>query len=429
MDFKKNRKKNNSIQIAEQDIYNFVNAVQKEQISDKQIIEFITRLGENASNNQVYWLAKYMANSGDVLALSDKLGYCVDKHSAGSVSDGMSIILMSVLASLGVSFVKVVSNIYGMHGNLLEKLSKFRGFNCMLDENLMLQKASWCGVGLYQDNGNIAPAASKIYTVCKENDVLIEPIVSASILATKIATGANMTIVDVKSGEGAINGIKNPTALANRLVEVGKMANLQVVAVITDFNWPISASVGVGLELLEIKEALSDAKEYKGSNLLKLAKEMAICVLMSSKIATSRSQASEMFDNAIESGDAYKKFCEIIEVYGGEVHSIERTEKLMDTAVSYITSDFDGYVSDIKMDKLYNNINYVISHKGEYDANAGLVLMCAEGDRVKLGQKLAKVFYSHTNKRYFKVVKELYQAFEITKNKPSITNLFIKVVI
>lgn len=429
MDFKKLRKKNNNVQIGEQEIYDFVNAVQNDQISDKQIVEFVTRLGENASNNQVYWLAKYMAQSGDMLALSDKLGYCVDKHSAGSVSDGMSIILMSVLASLGVSFAKVVSNTYGMHGNLLEKLTKFRGFSCMLDESQMLQKALWCGVGLYQDNGNIAPVAGKIYTICKENDMLIEPVVSASILATKIATGASMTIVDVKSGEGAINGIADPTTLANRLVEVGKMADLQVVAVITDFNWPISASVGVGLELLEIKDTLSDAKEYKGSNLLKLAKEMTICVLMSSKMATSRSQASEMFDNVIEDGRAYKKFCEIIETYGGELHSIGRTQKLMDTAVSYITSDFDGYVTDIKLDKLYDNIGYVISHKGEYDADAGLVLMCAEGDRVKFGQKLAKVFYSHNNKRYFKVVKELYKAFEITKNKPPITNLFIKVVI
>lgn len=429
MDFKKNRKKNNSVQISEQDIYEFVSAVQNDQISDKQIIEFVARLSENATNNQVYWLAKYMARSGEMLALSDKLGYCVDKHSAGSVSDGMSIILMSVLASLGIGFVKVVSNTYGIHGNLLQKLTKFRGFNCSLSQEQMLQKASWCGVGLYQDNGNIAPVAGKVYTVCKENNMLAEPVVSASILATKIATGANITVVDVKSGEGAVNGIKNPTALANRLVEVGKMANIQVIAVITDFNWPISASVGVGLELLEIKDTLSDAKEYKGSNLLKLAKEMAICVLMSSKMATSRSQASEMFDNAVENGSAYKAFCEIIETYGGEVHSIERTQKLMDTAVSYITSDFDGYVSDIKLDKLYDNINYVISHKGEYDAHAGLVLMCAEGDRVKLGQKLAKVFYSHDNKRYFKVVKELYDAFEITKNKLPIANLFIKVVV
>lgn len=428
MDFKKIKDKK-IVDFSEQDIYDFVCAVQNNQISDKQILEFVARLSENATNNQVYWLAKYMARSGDMLCLSEELGYCVDKHSAGSVSDGMSIILMSVLASLGIRFVKVVSNTYGIHGNLLDKLSKFRGFNCALEKQQMVQKASYSGVGLYQDNGNIAPVAGKIYTICKEHNLLTEPVVSASILATKIATGANMTIVDVKSGEGAVHGVKNPMALANRLVEVGKMSGLQVVAVITDFNWPISASVGVGLELLEIKDTLSDAKEYKGSNLLKLAKEMATCVLMSSKVATSRSQAGEMFDNAIESGKAYDKFCEIIETYGGDVVSIGRTEKLMDTAVSYITSDFDGYVSDIKLDKLYDSINYVISHKGEYDFNAGLVLMCAEGDRVTFGQKLAKVFYSHINKRYFRVVKDLYKCFEITKSKLSTTNLFIKVVV
>lgn len=416
-----------SNQLSEDQIENIVEDIKNNRLSTKQILAFAKRLQTSCSDMEVYYLAKHMAQSGQMLNLSEAVGFCVDKHSAGNVSDGMSIILMSVLASLGIKFVKSVSDTYGVHGNLLQKLNRFRGFCCAIDKDELIQKSSYCGVGLIKDDGQIAPVASKIYTICKQHDMLSEPIVSASIMANKIATGANMVVVDVKSGEGSVGDFSN--VLAKRVVEVGKLAGIKTVAVITDFNWPISASVGVGLELLEIKDTLSSAKEYVGSNTLELAKEMTVCALMSCGMAKGRSEAVDLFNHAISSGKAYNKFCEIIETYGGEVYSIQRENKLIDTAVSFITADYDGYVGDIKLDKLYKNTSFIISNKGEFDQNAGLVLMCAEGNKVEKGQKLAKVFYSHDNNRYFKVAQDLFEAFEITKNKPNKTNLFIEVVI
>lgn len=430
MDFKKLLATKKKSELSESQIQEFVHSVKNSELTDKQIFEFVKLSNQvGCTNAEVYYMAKHMAFSGNMLNLSAELGFCVDKHSAGSVSDGMSLILMSVLASLGIKFVRVVSNTYGIHGNLLHKLSKFRGFSAYLTKAEMFQKANWCGVGLLQDQGNIAPVAAKMYKICKDNDLMVEPVVSASIMANKIATGASLLVVDVKSGEGSVVGTDKSLDLANRLVAVGNMANIKTVSVVTDFNWPILASVGVGLELQEIKDTLSNAKEYIGSNILKLAKEMVTCVLLSSGKATGRTQASEMFDSVILSGEAYNKFCEIIETYGGDVQSINRTEKLINTAVTYITADYNGYVGDILLDKLYKNTSFIISNKGEYDSDAGLVLMCAEGDRVVAGQKLAKVFYSHNNPRYFKVAQELYNSFKITKDKPAHTNLFIKVVV
>ena len=430
MDFKRLLASKKTTELTEDQIKDFVYSVKTDKLSDKQILEFVKLSDQvGCSNLEVYYMAKHMAMSGTMLNLGSQFDFCVDKHSAGNVSDGMSLILMSVLASLGIKFVRVISNAYGIHGNLLQKLSKFKGFNAYLTKEEMFQKANWCGVGILQDKGDIAPVASKLYKICKDNNLMVEPVVSASIMANKIATGANLLVVDVKSGEGSVVGTNHSVELANRLVAVGNMANIKTVSVVTDFNWPILASVGVGLELQEIKDTLSNAKEYIGSNILKLAKEMTTCVLLSSKKATGRSQASEMFDSAISSGKVYDKFCEIIETYGGDVHSINRTEKLIDTAVSYITADYDGFIGDILLDKLYKSVEFIISSKGEYDSDAGLVLMCAEGDKVVAGQKLAKVFYSHNNSRYFKVAQELYGSFKITKEKPAHTNLFIKVVV
>lgn len=429
MDFKKLLLAKKAGELSEAQIKNFVYAVKNGAVTDKQILEFVKLSNEvGCSDLEVYYMAKHMAKAGTMLNVNKTLGFCVDKHSAGSVSDGMSLVLMSVLASLNFKFVRVVSNTYGIHGSLLNKLSKFKGFNAILSTEEMLEKASQCSVGIIENQGDIAPVAAKMYNICKQNNLMVEPVVSASIMANKIATGASMLVVDVKSGEGSVVESQS-VALANRLVSVGNMANIKTVSVVTDFNWPILASVGVGLELQEIKDTLSNAKEYIGSNILKLAKEMTTCVLIASGAANGRAKAAEMFNEVIASGKVYHHFCNIIQTYGGDIQSVNRTEKLIDTAVSYISAPCDGYVGDIKLDLLYKNTNYIISRKGEYDADAGLVLMCAEGDKVFAGQKLAKVFYSHENNRYFKVVNNLKDAFKITKDKPNHTNLFIKVVV
>lgn len=405
-------------------------SIARGELSDRQILEFVKALnGYALSDTEVYLFAKSLASTGELLNISEDIGFCVDKHSVGMVSDGVTLILMSALASLDVKFVKSVSSIYDGYGSFLARLNSFKGFNCQISKNELIKRANKCFAGIYGSTNKIAPAADKIYKVCKQNDMLTEPIISASIMASKIATGASMAIVDIKSGEGEVSGEYNVEALANRLVNVGKLANIKVMSVITDLNWPISASVGLNLELQEIKDTLSQAKEYNGSNLLKLAKEMVVCVLISCGKAAGRSQASEMFDNAISSGKVYQKFCQIIDTYGGDITSVSRTQKLIDTAVTYITADYDGYISDIKLEQVYKNTEILIGEKENADLSAGLVLMCGEGDKVITGQKLAKVFYSHDNPRYFRVSADLFDSFKIAREKPAVNNLFYKVVI
>ena len=188
MDFKNLLAIKKSAQLTEDQIQQFVVAVKQDKLTDKQILEFVKLSNQvGCSDNEVYYMAKHMAQSGTMLNISEQC-FCVDKHSAGNVSDGMSLILMSVLASLGINFVRVVSNTYGTHGSLLNKLSKFKGFNALLTKQEMLNNLKSCGVGIFQDQGDIAPVAAKIYKICKEYNLMVEPVVSASIMANKIAT-------------------------------------------------------------------------------------------------------------------------------------------------------------------------------------------------------------------------------------------------
>ena len=398
--------------------------------NEKQIVEFVNLLNDKGcSDDEVYNLALAFADSGKRLNCAHYFDCSADKHSAGLVSDAISLILMSVLPCVGITFTKTINKSYGTFSSFAQKLGAISGFVVSKDLNKTLERAKESGAFLYEGDESLYPASTNIYEVCKNNKLLIEPIVASTILANKIATGASSFVADIKMGEGSVYNSNQSVELAERIVRVAKKANIKAVAVVTDLNWPISASVGTKLELQEVKDLLEGSKDYGGSSLLTLAKEMVVCLLLLNKKASTRSEAGEMFDEAISSGKAYTRFKNIVETYGGSLVETNRKELLMDTAVSYITAKQSGYMYDIKLAELYSTSQELIGGSKTFDASAGVVLMCKEGDKIVEGQKIAKVLYSHENKRYFELHDRLLDSFEIRQEKPVINNLFYKVIV
>lgn len=426
MDFKQFITMRNNNVWSETDFDYFVNGIISDEITDKNIIEFANEISKNdISDEEIVSLCRKLAASGKMLNLKASGQYFVDQHSAGNYTDGSVILLMGLLSALDIKFARVLSGKYSVNNNtLLNKLNTIKGFNAVNEYDIK-PRLEQCNVALIEDKEQVAPAAARIFNVCKKHNKLNEIIRVISVLSTKIATGANMLIVDVKNGEGSAEGINDCNLFAQKLVKLGNLAGLTTVAIISDNNWPTMASIGNYLEITEVLQTLSMAKDYIGSSLLKLSTEMAVCVLMSSKKAKTRSEATLMVKNIIENKQAYKHFINIIKCYGGDVSQFEEIS-LKDTAVSYIIADFGGYIGDIVMDNLYKSAEQLIG-SSNIDENAGIVLLCGEGDKVEMGQKLAKVYFSHNNKRFFKVSNQLFKCFDIVNVKPIINNLFYKV--
>ena len=423
-----NKKKNQELDY--DDCHELANILTFDKYNEKQVVEFVNLLQtQGCTDDEIYNLALAFADSGKRLNCSEQFAFCADKHSAGLVSDAITLILMSVLPCLDITFVKTINKNYGTFSSFAQKLNNINGFAFDKDVDSTIKKAKECGAFLLEGDNSLYPAATNFYEVCKNNNILVEPIVTSTILANKIATGASSFVADIKSGEGAVYSTEDSVKIAERIVRVAKMANISAVAVISDLNWPISASVGTKLELQEVKDLLEGGKDYNGSSLITLAKEIVVCLLLLNKKASTRSEAGEMFDNAISSGKAYNRFKSIIETYSGNIVEINRKELLMNTAVSYLVAKEDGYVYDIKLAKLYLTTQKLIGENKTFDTSAGLVLLCKEGEKVVAGQKLAKVLYSHENKRYFDLHDDLQQSFEIKKEKPVVNNLFYKVIV
>lgn len=69
-----------------------------------------------------------MAESGDILDLSDISDIIVDKHSSGGVGDKITLIVMPIIASLGVKVAKMSGRGLGITGGTIDKLESISGY-------------------------------------------------------------------------------------------------------------------------------------------------------------------------------------------------------------------------------------------------------------------------------------------------------------
>lgn len=101
--------------------------------------------------------------------------------------------------------------------------------------------------------------------------------ITASILAKKLAEGLDALVMDVKVGSGAFMPTYSLSAdLAQAIVGVANGAGCKTTALLTDMNQVLASSAGNGVEVREAVRFLTG--EYRNPRLLEVT--MALCVEM-----------------------------------------------------------------------------------------------------------------------------------------------------
>jgi len=402
---------------------------------NEELISFLEELNtENFTIDEAVHFSKIIASSGKTLDISSKIGECITKASIGEISDCVSLIGMSVLASLGVKVVKITSPSYGKFSNTISRLQVFDGFNANVNEDRFALIANSIGCAIYENDGEIATLDSKLIKIMSKFTVQSLPLIAVSLLSKKIALGASMVIYDVKCGEGGM--VKNRAdayKLARYLVDATNLAGMKSACVVTTLNQPITATVGSLVELREVVKTLSSGDAYFNSDLMNVSKELVEIALILTKRASGRVEAGEMFDDAILSGGALSKFREIVEAYGGNFDIINKDMSVVsNVAVSYVTADNDGYMADIDSNGLYNamvTMSKLGGARSKMDKNAGIVLLEREGTKLMAGAKLARITYSFDNKNFSDALKQVYSSIIVKNQKPKLERLLVKVFV
>lgn len=319
-------KKRDKQKLNKEEIEFFIKEYTNGSIADYQAAALIMAIYINGMDmEETVNLTLSMANSGDILDLSE-LGTVVDKHSTGGVGDKVTLILAPIIASLGIPVAKMSGRGLGYTGGTIDKLEAIPGYRTNISEEEFIQNVKKIGISIIGQTLNLAPADKKIYALRDAtNTTASVPLIASSIMSKKIAAGANKIVLDVTYGSGAFMKTKQEAKdLADTMVEIGKLAGRETVAVITPMEEPLGRNIGNSLEVIEAVEALKgnmaeDVKEVVlelGSNMIKLA----------GKGDNLEENKAKMLEN-ISNGLALEKLKELVSNQDGDVAFIENTSK------------------------------------------------------------------------------------------------------
>lgn len=413
-------KKRNGNALNDEEINFMIKGYTNGEIPDYQMSAMTMAIYFQGMNEQeTLTLTMAMANSGDMLDLSDIKGIKVDKHSTGGVGDKTSLALTPMVAALGIPVAKMSGRGLGHTGGTIDKLESFTGFSTAISEQQFKNNVNRIGIAIMGQTADLAPADKKLYalrdvTATVDNMSLI----ASSIMSKKLAAGADAIVLDVKTGSGAfMKKEADAFLLAKEMVRIGNGAGRKTTAVISDMDQPLGFAVG---NALEVKEAIDTLKGNGPEDFVELCLTLGSHMVVAAEKAESVEEARKMLVKVLEDGSALDKLAEFVDAQGGDRELVYHPEGLPKASlVEEIASPVDGYIEHIVCDEI--GICSLIlgggreTKESEIDLSVGLVLSKKVGDYVKKGETLATIHANDLEK--LRLAKERFiKAYTFSKN-------------
>jgi thymidine phosphorylase len=359
-----------------------VDAYTRGYVADEQMSAMTMAIFLNGmERDEIRALTAAMIASGERLDFSGLGKPTTDKHSTGGVGDKITLPLAPLVASFGVAVPQLSGRGLGHTGGTLDKLESIPGWRAKLGNDEFMAQLRDVGAVVCAAGAGLAPADGKLYSL-RDITGTVEaiPLIASSIMSKKLAEGTASLVLDVKHGSGAF--LQDPARsreLAEVMVQLGKDAGVQTVALLTNMHVPLGLAIGNANEVRESVEVLAGGGPDDVVELtVALAREMLALA----------GQPDADVEAALRDGRAMDSWRAMIQAQGGDADADLAVAPESET----VTADRDGVL--VRQEALPFGVAAWRLGAGRarkedpVDHGAGIDLHAKPGDRVAAGQPL-----------------------------------------
>lgn len=412
-------KKREGLELTDEEIRFWINGYVSGDVPDYQSSAMqMAIVFQGMTNREIATLTDVIEHSGTVLDLSHLKGVKVDKHSTGGVGDKTTLVLGPMVASCGATLAKISGRGLGHTGGTLDKLESIPGLTVAIEGERFTKQVNEIGCAVVGQTQFLVPADKKMYALRDVTGTVESiPLIAASVMSKKLASGTDTILLDVTVGEGAfMKTIESARTLAKIMVDIGNRLGRDTRAVLSNMSEPLGFAIG---NSLEVKEAIDALKGKGPKDLMELCYTAGAIMLVQAKCANDYRDAYEKLHRVIENGEAFNKFCLMVEAQGGDVSYIHHPEKFpLAKNIINIYSDTSGYIE--KLDAFTMGVASMKLGGGRetlidtIDMSAGIILNKKVGDHVEKGEVLCTIHTNKDEETYKPIIDDIKGAYAFT---------------
>lgn len=391
-------KKKKGMELTPEEISYVVDGYVSDEIPDYQVSAFLMAVYyKGMTKNELSVFTDRMAKSGDMVDLTSIHGIKVDKHSTGGVGDKTTLAVAPLVAACGGRVAKMSGRGLGFTGGTIDKLESIPGLQTTISEKRFFDIVNEIGLSVIGQSAEIAPADKKLYAL-RDVTATVDsiPLIAASIMSKKLASGSDKIVLDVTVGSGAfMKNTDDAIHLAERMVEIGESAGRETIAILTNMDVPLGEAVGNDIEVIEAIETL----QGKGpDDFEQICVEFAAQMLYLGEIAD-LDACRKMVKEAIHSGKAIDKLAAMVKAQGGDETYIYHPDKFEKAPYQKeLLMKNSAYIKAMDTEKC-GRASVVLgagreTKESRIDSKAGLRFYHKTGDYVRKGEVLATLYAS-----------------------------------
>ena len=424
-------KKRANLPLTDEEIRFVIDGYVNGEIPDYQVSALLMTIVFNGMNaRELGTLTLAMAQSGNMVDLSNIDGITVDKHSTGGVGDKTTLIIAPLVAACGGKVAKMSGRGLGHTGGTIDKMESIPNLKVSLEQDAFINQVNKIGLAVIGQSEGLAPADKKLYALRDVTGTVDSiPLIASSVMSKKLASGAQAILLDVKVGSGAfMKNIEDASELAKAMVDIGKENGRSVKAILTDMDRPLGHAIG---NALEIREVIDTLKGHGPEDLTHECIIMAAHMLVLSHMCDYETALNRV-QQALDSGAALERLRLMIEAQGGDSRVIDDDRVLTIGKFTYdVTSPQDGYITHMNTEQC--GIASVMLGAGRtikdgpIDYSAGIVMHKKTGDSVTVGESIATL-YASDESLFTNAAQTYLEAITIGNTAPKVVDTILDIV-